>query len=64
MGSKILSYGEAAIIKSVFHKETTSININKIEINRIVSFDKTSYGYNGYLSTTLDIDTLMESFNH
>ena len=47
MGSKILSYGEIAIIKSAFHKETTSININEIEINRIVLFDKTSYGNKG-----------------
>ena len=44
MGSKILSYGETAIIKSAFHKKTTSINNNKIEINRLVLFDKTSYG--------------------
>ena len=47
MGSKILSYGETAIIKSAFHKKTTSININEIEINRIVLFDKTSCGNKG-----------------
>ena len=47
MRSKILSYGETAIIKSTFHKKTASININKIEINRIVLFDKTSYGNKG-----------------
>ena len=40
MESKILSYGETAIIKSAFYKETTSININEIGINRIVLFDK------------------------
>ena len=51
MGSKILSYGEAAIIKSAFHKKkTTSININEIEINRIVLFNKTSYGNKGSLN--------------
>ena len=44
MGSKILSYGETAIIKSAFHKKTTSINIKEIEIKRIVLFNKTSYG--------------------
>ena len=49
MGSKILSYGETAIIKSAFQRETTSININKIEINRIVLFDKTSCGNEGSL---------------
>ena len=47
MGSKILSYGETAIIKSAFYKKTTSININEIEINRIVLFNKTSYGNKG-----------------
>ena len=49
MESKILSYGETAIIKSTFHKETTSININEIKINKIVLFDKTSYGNEGSL---------------
>ena len=49
MGSKILSYGETTIIKSAFHKKTTSIKINEIEINRIVLFDKTSYGNKGSL---------------
>ena len=49
MGSKILSYGETAIIKSAFHKKTTSININEIEINGIVLFNKTSYGNKGSL---------------
>ena len=47
MESKILSYGETAIIKSAFHKETTSININETKINKIVLFDKTSYGNKG-----------------
>ena len=47
MGSKILSYGETAIIKNAFHKKTTSVNINKIEINRIVLFNKTSYSNKG-----------------
>ena len=40
-------YGETAIIKSAFNKKTTSININEIEINRIVLFDKTSHGNKG-----------------
>ena len=44
MESKILSYGETAIIKNAFYKKKTSININEIETNRIVLFDKTSYG--------------------
>ena len=49
MGSKILSYGKTAIIKSAFPKKTTSISINEIKINRIVLFDKTSYGNKGSL---------------
>ena len=49
MGSKILNYSETGIIKSEFHKITTSININEIEINRIVLFDITSYGNKGSL---------------
>ena len=47
MGSKILSYGENHIIKNAFHKKKTSININEIKINRIILFDKTSYGNKG-----------------
>ena len=47
MRSKILSYGKTAIIKSAFHKKTISININEIKVNRIVLFDKTSYGNKG-----------------
>ena len=46
MGSKILSYGETAIIKNAFHKKAASFN-NEIEINRIVLFDKASYGNKG-----------------
>ena len=42
-----MGYGETAIIKKAFHKKTTSININEIEINRIVLLDKTSYGNEG-----------------
>ena len=49
MESKILSFGKTAIIKSAFHIEATSININEIKINKIVLFDKTSYGNKGSL---------------
>ena len=44
MGSKILSFGEIGINKNAFHNNTTSISIDEVEINRIVLFDKTSYG--------------------
>ena len=47
MRSQILSYGETSIIKSAFHTKKTSININEIEINKIILFNKTSYGNKG-----------------
>ena len=62
MGSKILSYGETAIVKSALHKKTISININKIEINRIVL--KLHMVIQVHLSTTLGIDILMETFHN
>ena len=43
MGS---SYGEIGINKNTLHNNTTSISIDEVEINRIVLFDKTSYGNN------------------
>ena len=49
MEPKILRYGETVFIKNAFHKITTSININKIEIKRIVLLDKTSYVNKGSL---------------
>ena len=54
MGSKLLSCGETAIIKSAFHKKTASININEIGINRIVLFDITSYGNKGSLKRYIE----------
>ena len=44
MEAKDLSYGETIINKSKFHKTTTSINIDEIDFNKIILFDKTSYG--------------------
>ena len=44
MGSKVLSYGEIGININAFHKATTSVSIDEIEINGIMLFDKTSYG--------------------
>ena len=43
MKSKILSYGKTYINKKAFDKETNSINIDKVEINKILLFDKSSY---------------------
>ena len=41
MGSNVLSYGDIGINKNAFHKATTSISIDEIEVNRIMLFDKT-----------------------
>ena len=61
-----MSYGETAIIKSEFYKKTASTNINDIKINRIVLFNKTSYGnkrslkhYIGYRHT----DRILSALN-
>ena len=41
METKILSYGKTSINKNAFHKKTTSINIDEVEIDKIRLFDKT-----------------------
>ena len=47
MGSKVLSYGKTGINKNALLKTTTSINFDEVEINRIMLFDKISYGNKG-----------------
>ena len=47
MKPKVLSYGETCINKNAFHKKTTGINIDEVEINKITLLDKTSYGNKG-----------------
>ena len=44
MRSKVLSYGETCINKNAFHKTATSINIDEVDISKIMLLDKTSYG--------------------
>ena len=44
MKPEVLRYGEICINKNEFHKITTSNNIDEVDINRIILFDKTSYG--------------------
>ena len=44
MESQVLSYDEACIKKNAFHKTTTSINIDEVDINKITLLEKTSYG--------------------
>ena len=47
MKPKFLSYGETCIDKNAFHKKTTSINIDEVEIDKITLLDRTSYGNKG-----------------
>ena len=42
-----MCYGETCIDKNAFHNNKSSISINKIEVNGIILFDKTSYGNKG-----------------
>ena len=42
MRSKVLGCGEIGIDKTAFHNNKTSISIDKVKINRMVLFDKTS----------------------
>ena len=44
MESKILCCGGTCVDKNAFHKNKSSIIINEVEFNKIVLFDKTSYG--------------------
>ena len=44
MKPKVLSYDETCINKNGFHKTTTSINIDEVDIHKITLLDKTSYG--------------------
>ena len=47
MGSKTLCSGETCIDKNSFHSNKSLISIKRVEINKIVLFDKTSYGNKG-----------------
>ena len=47
MESKVLGYGETCINKNAFYKTTNSINIDEVDINKIMLFDKTLYGNKG-----------------
>ena len=39
-----MGYCETCINKNAFHKSTTWINIDEIDINKIMLFDRTSFG--------------------
>ena len=47
MGSKTLNKDEMCTDKKAFLNNKSSISINKVEINRIVLLNKTSYGKKG-----------------
>ena len=47
MWPKVLGCGETYIDKNAFHNKKSSININEIEIDGIVLYNKTSYGNKG-----------------
>ena len=58
--------GKTDIIRSAFQKITTSININEIEINKIVLFNITSYGNKGsfkYYIGYKDADGILSPLN-
>ena len=42
MTSRDLSFGKRDIIKNAFHNDTTLINIDEVDINKIVLSDKVS----------------------
>ena len=44
MKQKALYFGENGIIKNDFHKNKRPININEVDIKRIVLSNKKSYG--------------------
>ena len=43
MESNVLDYGETYINKNAFHKKTSSISIDVVDVNKIMLFDETSY---------------------
>ena len=45
MNEKILIFSNAAIIKNTFHRSNQPIDINKLDINKIVISDKDSFKY-------------------
>ena len=65
MESKVLSYGETCINKNAFHKTTTSIDIDEVDINKITLLDiKLHMVITVHLNIILDIDTKMNPFHH
>ena len=55
MEQKVLIFQKQYINKNAFHKNKTAINIDKVEIRRIVLSKKESYGKKFHLNVLLDI---------
>ena len=64
MGSKVLGYGEIGIDKNAFHNNKTSVCIDKVEINKIVLFDKTSYDNKGLFKCYIGYRHKDGTFHH
>ena len=62
MKPKVLSYGETCINKNAFHKKTTSVNVDEVEINKIKLMDKIYMVIKVHLNIILAIDTKMKPF--
>ena len=63
MESKVMSYGKTYINNNAFQKETNSINIDEVETNKIMLFDKTSYGNKGSFKYYIGYMHKMFTFN-
>ena len=63
MEQEAVHLGENSIIKSAFHKNKKPININEIDIERIVLSDKKNHTIKIRLNTLLDIDMKVMFFH-
>ena len=64
MEQKALYFGENGIIKNAFHKNKKLININEVDIKKIVLSDKDLMAIKIYLNTLLDIYINAMLFHH
>ena len=64
IGEKVLIFGEECIIKTKFHVYEKSINIDKVEIKRIVLSNKESYGKQVHINILLDLYIQTMPFHH
>ena len=64
MEQKALYFGENGIIENAFHKNKKLININEVDIKKIVLSDKDLMAIKIYLNTLLDIYINAMLFHH